>query len=86
MRTIKRIVPTRQWTLEVTFESGETRVFDTKPLLLLEAFEDLRDIERFLMVRNRGYFIEWDGEIDLSADTLFHDGVSKTSSLSSADS
>ncbi|MDT8441524.1 MAG: DUF2442 domain-containing protein [Desulfuromonadales bacterium] len=75
MRTIKDIHANDDWTLTVTFADGTQRVFDVKPLLGCEAFSPLRDPEQFRAIHNRGYFIAWDCEADLSADTLFHEGT-----------
>lgn len=70
MRTITQILAGRDWTLDVTFADGSRRIYDVKPLLDSEAFEDLKDINLFLQVRNCGYFVEWPTGADLSADTL----------------
>lgn len=70
MRTISQIVACRDWTLDVTFADGSRRIYDVKPLLNTEAFEDLKDFNLFLQVRNCGYFVEWPSGADLSADTL----------------
>ena len=34
------------------------------------SFEELRNLDEFMMVRNGGYFIEWECGADLSADTI----------------
>lgn len=68
--TITQIVAAEDWTLDVTFADGARRIYDVKPLLESEAFEELNDIGLFLQVRNRGYFVEWPTGADLSADTL----------------
>jgi hypothetical protein len=70
MRTITQIVAGKDWTLDVTFADGSRRIYDVKPLLNTGAFEDLKDINLFLQVRNGGYFVEWPTGADLSADTL----------------
>jgi hypothetical protein len=75
MRTITRVLASRDWTLDVTFADGSRRIFDVKPLLVTEAFEDLKDIGLFLQVRNGGFFVEWPTGADLSADTLCLEGV-----------
>ena len=74
MRTITQIVPEKDWTLNVTFADGSRRIYDVKPLLESEAFEDLKDINLFLQVRNGGYYVEWPSGADLSADTLALEG------------
>lgn len=74
MRTISQIEAGRDWTLDVMFADGSRRIYDVKPLLETEAFEDLKDIHLFLQVRNAGYFVEWPTGADLSADTLCLEG------------
>ncbi len=71
MKTIANVIPNADWTLSLEFETGEKRLFDVKPLLDCEAFEELRDLSEFLKVRNGGYFVAWENEADLSADTLY---------------
>lgn len=75
MRTITEISAQDDWTLNILFDNGATRHFDVKPLLGCEAFTELRRIEIFKSVSNHGYFIEWPNEADLSADTLYLQGI-----------
>jgi len=56
--------------LLVETDEGRTGVFDMTPYLDLEAFRPLRDPLQFRMVRNGGYFVEWQCGADLSADTV----------------
>ena len=76
MRNISAIHANDDWTIDVAFDDGVERRFDVKPLLDCEAFEPLRNLSNFKTIRNRGYFVEWSNEVDLSADTLFLDGIS----------
>ena len=76
MRNINTIRANDDWTLDVAFDDGALRRFDAKPLLDCEAFEHLRNLNAFKSIRNCGYFVEWINEVDLSADTLYLDGVS----------
>ncbi len=71
MRTIIAVVPNDDWTLSLEFETGEKKVFDVKPLLECEAFEELQNLNPFRKVKNGEYFVEWENEADLSADTLY---------------
>jgi len=75
MRNINKIHANDDWTIDVAFDDGAERRFDVKPLLECEAFEPLRNIDTFKSVRNCGYFVEWINEVDLSADTLYLEGV-----------
>lgn len=76
MRTITAIRANDDWTLDVSFADGAERRFDVKPLFDYQAFKELRDISLFKTIRNGGYFVEWDNEADLSADTLYIEGSS----------
>jgi hypothetical protein len=75
MRTIRTILANDDWTLDVAFDDGLKRRFDVKPLLDCEAFKPLQNLNAFQTIRNCGYFVEWMNEIDLSADTLYLDGI-----------
>jgi len=76
MRRINAVKANDDWTLEVAFNDGAERCYDVKPLLECEAFAGLRNIEIFRRIHNGGYFVEWDNEADLSADTLYLEGKS----------
>jgi len=71
MRTIKTIIANDDWTLDISFNDCAKRRFDVKPLLACEAFKPLHNLKDFKAVRNGGYFLEWETEADLSADTLY---------------
>lgn len=75
MRIITAITANDDWTLDLVFDDGVKRRFDVKPLLASEAFSPLADINQFKSLRNGGYFIEWENEADLSADTLYLEGT-----------
>ena len=74
MRTITNVHANDDWTLDVSFLDGAVRQYDMKPLLDVEAFSALKNIGVFKRVHNGGYFVEWDNEADLSADTLYLEG------------
>ena len=76
MRTITTIRANDDWTLDVAFNDGALRRYDVKPLLTCEAFKPLNNINAFKTIRNGGYFVEWESEADLSADTLYLEGTS----------
>jgi hypothetical protein len=76
MRTITNVHANNDWTLDVVFNDGAERRFDAKPLLQCEAFKALRDLNAFKAVRSGGYYVEWENEADLSADTLYLEGKS----------
>ena len=76
MRKIESLYPSENFLLHVRFDNGTEKTFDCKPYLHLPAFSPLKSPEAFQNVTNKGYFIEWNLlEIDLSADTLWHEGI-----------
>lgn len=75
MRNITNVQANDDWTLDVSFQDGERRRYNVKPLLECEAFRELSDIGAFKRIQNGGYFVEWENEADLSADTLYLDGI-----------
>ncbi len=75
MRNIKRTEVSENHRMLVEFESGERKIFDIKPYSLIPVLAVLKNEVAFQRVVNHGYFIEWpDCNVDLSADTLLHDG------------
>ncbi len=74
MRKIASLKPADNFILYLEFEKGEKKIFDLKPFLKFPAFKPLNNPEAFKKVINKQYFIEWTSlEIDLSADTLWHE-------------
>jgi len=68
--TIQEIHPQPDYTLHIVAHDGRSGVFDVTPYLEYEAFADLRHQERFAQLSNGGYFIEWECDADLSADSI----------------
>lgn len=75
MEQIESVAALDDYRLRVTFSRGCARVFDCKKYLECEAFAELKEIALFRQVRNGGYFIFWPNGADLSADTLYLEGV-----------
>ncbi|MEY2829485.1 MAG: hypothetical protein RIQ33_1343 [Bacteroidota bacterium] len=68
--------PLDDFQLLLQFKTGEQRKFDCKPYLQYPVFKVLLNEQLFKQVINRQLFIEWQPyEIDLSADTLWHESV-----------
>ncbi len=75
MRTIKNINALDNFNLFVEFTTGEKKTFDMNAYLKLPAFEPLNNAILFSNVANKKYYIVWEPfDIDLSADTLWHEG------------
>jgi hypothetical protein len=75
MRKIINLLPTENFLLQVQFDNGTKKIFDMKPYFHLPVFASLQRMDVFNKVVNKEYFIEWtDLDVDLSADTLWHEG------------
>jgi len=68
---VKSVQSQDDYCLLLTFENGEKRIFDVKPYLSKGIFSRLQNAALFKTVRVVSGSIEWQGEIDLSYDTLY---------------
>jgi hypothetical protein len=68
---VKSAQPRDDYCLLLTFENGEKRVFDVKPYFDKPVFAGLKNIALFKTARVVSGSVEWQGEIDLSYDTLY---------------
>ena len=61
--------------LWIRFNTGETKIFDFKPLLNAPAFAPLTDEDLFKQVYiDYGVTVWQDGEIDIAPEKLYEDG------------
>jgi Protein of unknown function (DUF2442) len=72
---VKSVKPQENYCLLLTFENREKRIFDLKPYLKLGVFSKLQDIAVYNSARIVSGSVEWQGEIDLSHDTLYLESV-----------
>ena len=68
---VKSVKPQSDYSLLLTFENDEQRVFDMKPYLNKGVFTRLKNVASFKTARVASGSVEWQGEIDLSYDTLY---------------
>jgi len=68
---VKSVKPQEDYCLLLTFENGEKRVFDLKPYLEKPVFRQLKNTALFKTARVVSGSVEWQGEVDLSYDTLY---------------
>ena len=57
--------------LELSFDNGETRLFDVRPYLDRGIFKELKDVSYFRMVRVAFGSIAWPHEQDFGPDSLY---------------
>jgi hypothetical protein len=68
---VKSIKFQHDYYLLLTFENREKRVFDLKPYFEKPVFARLKNANLFKTARVVSGSVEWQGEIDLSYDTLY---------------
>ena len=73
---VTAVKPLPEKRLLVTFSTGETKVYDCKPLLEEEVFRPLKDQALFQCAHadRHGYGVIWNDEIDLSESELWLNG------------
>jgi hypothetical protein len=69
---IETVEPRDDYTLLLTFENGEKRVYDMNLELDTPVFEALSDLSIFRQVRVVRGSLEWPGERDLAYDMLHY--------------
>jgi Protein of unknown function (DUF2442) len=72
---VSAVKPNADYTLTLTFISGEVRRFDVKPYLEFGIFQELKDMNIFNSVRPALSSIEWPGGQDFCPDTLYEESV-----------
>jgi hypothetical protein len=72
------VEPHDDYTLTLTFENAERRLFDMKPHLDAPVFRPLRDLDVFYRVKVVYGSLEWPDERDLAYDMLYAQSVPVT--------
>ncbi|MBC8174157.1 MAG: DUF2442 domain-containing protein [Candidatus Marinimicrobia bacterium] len=69
---IKNVKPnSKDFTLTLTFQNGETGIFDVKPYLEIGIFKELKDPSLFNSVKPFMGSIQWKNGQDFCPDTLY---------------
>ena len=72
----KSIRPLDDYRLIISFNNGERRMFDFKPLLDMPCYQPLKDVEIFKQVFVEFGTAVWNnGDIDIAPETLYADSV-----------
>ena len=69
------VTPMNDYMLHLTFDNGEQRIFDAKPLLVIKAFKQLLDVTFFNSVIVAYGSIVWPNDIDYCPDTLYAESI-----------
>ncbi len=71
METITYVHPREDFHLELTFNTGETGVFDMRPYLEKGVFRQLREIALFKQAYVAFDTVCWPGNLDIAPETLY---------------
>ena len=65
------VKPLEDYELLITFESGEVKIFDVKPLLVYPIYKDLTNKALFSTVKWDNMCVFWNDDIDLCPDMVY---------------
>ena len=68
---VKDVSPNNDYTINITFDNGEERIFDVSPYLDKGIFKELRDMNVFKSVKPVMGSIQWKHGQDFCPDTLY---------------
>lgn len=68
-----KVIANDDYTLTVTFENGEVKIFDVKPFLNDGVFVELRNLAYFKTVKILNGTVSWNDKQDICPDTLYED-------------
>lgn len=74
------VKPLANYKLLLKFDNGETRIYDTKPLIRGDWFGQLNDPVFFRTVHIAGLSVEWAGGQDVCPDDLYDSSIPLISS------
>ena len=69
------VAPQDDFRLLLTFDNGEKRIFDCKPLLNKPVFSAIRNKAQFDRASVRYGTVWWNGDIDLCPDCLYEKSI-----------
>lgn len=72
---VKQVKATDDYKLLLTFNNGELREFDAKPLLDYSMYAPLKNIGFFKLVKADNMCVYWNDDIDICPDTLYAESV-----------
>jgi hypothetical protein len=65
------VIASEDYTLKITFNNGEIRIFNVSPYLIYPAFEVLRVISLFMQARVAHNTVVWNEDVDIAPESLY---------------
>ena len=75
---VKDVKALDNYFLLLKFENEEEKLFDVKPYLEIGKFKELKNKNLFKSVKVCFDSIEWDNQLDLDPELLYHKSYNKT--------
>ena len=72
---VKKVEPTDNYELLLTFNNGEKKKFDAKTLFQYPIYAPLKNIGFFKLVKADNMCVYWNDEIDICPDALYEQSV-----------
>ena len=72
---VSAVSPMSNYELLLTFDNGEKRIFDVKPLLSMKVFKPLQNNTFFKSVKVAYGSVLWPNDIDYCPDTLYSEST-----------
>ena len=69
--SIVKVLPAKDYTLNIEFDSGENGILDMKPYLDFGVFKRIKDPENFNQVRVAFDTIQWETGVDLDPEFVY---------------
>ncbi|EET61993.1 hypothetical protein BRYFOR_06187 [Marvinbryantia formatexigens DSM 14469] len=77
--TAIKVIPGKDYTLDVTFDNGERKLFDVKPYIKGSWYGMLRDLSYFNRVKTDGFTVVWSDGQDICPDELYYNSKTEVS-------
>lgn len=75
---VSSVIPTDDYKLKLTFENGEKKIFDVRPLLSQRPWTSLKDLDFFMKAKVLGCSVVWDMETDIALEIPYQNSIPET--------
>ena len=83
---VLKVSPNPDYTISLTFENGEKKIFDVKPYLEKGIFRSLKDLKIFNSVKPFLGSVQWQDGQDFCPDTLYLESIARQAGAPNAKS
>ena len=68
---VKGVTAREDYTLLITFVSGDKRIYNARPLLEQPVYSPLKNLEFFMSAKADGGTVVWNDDIDIAPEHLY---------------